>query len=123
MRTCLGSLIRMWKINLTVSSIEALEVIIQTLYPLPTLYPSSEDEEKENNRALMTVSGLQSHLVAEPGKIAQFLPLVRDIIPSFSPHVGDTEGARSGAKDVKTQNNPVHSCRIARNSEYCITLT
>lgn len=46
------------------------EVIIETLYPSPHLYPSSEDEEKENNRALMTVSSLQSHLVAEPRKIA-----------------------------------------------------
>lgn len=90
--------------------------------PLPTLHPSSENEEKENNRALMTVSSLQNHLVAEPGKIAQiaFCPGHRSL---FSPHAGDTEGARSGAKDRKMQNNPVHSCLITRNSEYCITLT
>lgn len=123
MRTCLEILIRMWKISLTVSSTEALEVIIETLYPSPHLYPSSEDEEKENNRALMTVSSLQSHLVAEPRKIAQFLPFVRDIVPSFTPHAGDTEGARSGAKDMEMQNNPVLSRLTATNSEYCSTLT
>lgn len=121
MRTCLESLIRMWKINLTVSSTEALESPFKHCPLLPTLHPSSEDEEKENNRALMTVPSLQSHLVAEPGKIAQiaFRPGHHSL---FSPHAGDTEGARSDAKDRKMQNNPVHSCLIARNSEYCITL-